>query len=81
MKFEGVVLEEKNDFYEYGDSSSFFILTKDGTETGHYFIMRQGNKIYSLALGGINFDDPKDWEELVEPKLQLLSAYNLRESR
>ena len=75
LKLQGVVQEERTNFYRYGDTSSFFVLKKDGSPVGNYFTVRQGAKTYSLMVAGVYFDDPELWKELVEPKLQRFTAY------
>ncbi len=76
LKLEGMVQEEKPGFYSYGESSSFFVLKKDGVPVGNYFTVREGTKTYSILLAGMYFDDPSVWKKLVEPKLKAFSTYN-----
>ena len=75
LKLQGMTQEEKVDFYKYGDSSSFFILKKDGMPVGNYFTVREGTKTYTILLAGMYIDDPEVWKELVEPKLKAFSTY------
>jgi len=75
LKAKGIEEQEVKDFYRYGDSSSFYILKKEGEPVGNYFTVREGDKLYSLILSGMYFDDPKVWKEIIEPKLKRFSAY------
>lgn len=76
LKAKGIEEQEVKDFYRYGDSSSFFLLKKEGKPIGNYFTVREGNKVYSLILSGMYFDDPKVWKEIIEPKLKRFSVYS-----
>lgn len=75
LKLQGIVQEEKAGFYTYGDSSSFFVLKKDGKPVGNYFSVREGTKTYSILLAGMYIEDSDIWKELVEPKLKAFSVY------
>jgi hypothetical protein len=69
-------LEEKNDFFKYGDESSYYVLlSKNNVPGGSYFVTREGTRVYSLIVAGAVFDDPEMWAELVMPKLQKFSAH------
>lgn len=78
LKIYGVEKEEIPNFYNYGDSSRFYALKKDGRNVGNYFTVIDGKKVFSLFVVGVYFDDPATWKGLVEPKLKLLSAYDLK---
>lgn len=74
--FEGMKLEEKKDFFKYGDESSYYVLlSKEGAPGGSYFVTREGSKVYSLLVAGVVFDDAAEWGALVTPKLQKFSAH------
>ena len=75
LKFQGIVQEEKPGFYNYGDSSDFFVLKKNGVPVGNYFSVREGTKTYSILLAGMYIEDPEIWKELVEAKLKAVSTY------
>ncbi len=72
----GLKMEEKKDFFKYGDESTYFVLlSKQGAPGGSYFITREGSKVYTLIVAGAVFDDPEAWAELVTPKLKKFSAH------
>lgn len=71
----GLKLEERKDFFRYGDDSSFYVLTKDGQPVGNYFVTREGAKVYSAAVIGAYFSEPAEWAALITPKLQKFSAH------
>ncbi|HEV3469775.1 MAG TPA: hypothetical protein VG148_10675 [Pyrinomonadaceae bacterium] len=74
MGLEGLKVEERKDFFRYGDASSFHVLTREGAPVGNYFVTREGAKVYSVLIAGFYFDDPEQWAELVTPRLQKFSA-------
>lgn len=71
----GIRQREIKDFYKYGDSSSFYVLEKDGRPIGNLFSVRDGKRIYTLVMSGFYFDDSATWKELVEGKLRKFSNY------
>lgn len=75
LKAQGIEEEEIPDFYRYGDSSSFYVLKKEGKPIGNYFTVREGAKTYSVIISGRYFDDPQVWKEIMEPKLKQFSLY------
>jgi hypothetical protein len=75
LKAKGIQEEEIPNFYGYGDSSSFYVLKKEGKPIGNYFTVREGSKTYTVILSGMYFDDPQVWKEIMEPKLSRFSAY------
>ena len=75
LRIEGLKMEEKKEFFRYGDESAFYVLTKDGNPVGNYFVTRAGTKLYSVLIAGVYFDDPQTWAGLVSPKLEKFSAY------
>lgn len=73
--FEGMKLEEKKDFFRYGDDSAYYVLvSKEGSPGGCYFVTRVGAKVYSLIVAGVVFDEV-GFAELVKPKLEKFSAH------
>jgi hypothetical protein len=76
LRVAGIVTREVKDFYEYGDSSAFYVLEKDGNAVGNVFSARDGRKICLIVLSGMYFDDPATWAELIEDKLERFSAYD-----
>ncbi len=75
LRREGVKIQEVKGFKKYGDDSSFSLLTKDGHVVGNIFTLRAGTRLYTVILAGMYIDDPQIWDELILPKLNLLSEY------
>jgi hypothetical protein len=75
LKAKGIEEEEIANFYRYGDSSSFYLLKKEGKPIGNYFTVREGSKTYTVILSGMYLDDPQVWKEIMEPKLKQFSVY------
>jgi hypothetical protein len=76
LRMAGLGTREVKGFYTYGDSSTFYILEKDGNAVGNVFSVRDGRKICLIVLSGMYFDDPDAWADLVEEKLERFSAYD-----
>lgn len=75
MRVAGIKSRKIDEFYAYGDSSTFYVLEMDGKPVGNMFLTRDGKKIYLIIMSGFYFDDPGAWKELVEEKLRRFSAY------
>jgi hypothetical protein len=75
LKAQGIQEEEIPNFYDYGDSSSFYLLKKEGKPIGNYFTVREGVKTYSVILLRMSFDDPQVWKKIMEPKLKQFTVY------
>ena len=75
-KLGGAPVTESKEFYNYGDESFFGFLMGEKGPGGNLFITRVGTKVYVVLIGGVFFDNPDDWEELISPKLQYLESYN-----
>lgn len=75
LKAKGIEEEEIPNFYRYADSSSFYLLKKEGKPIGNYFTVREGTKTYTVIISGMYFDDPQMWREIMEPKLKQFSVY------
>lgn len=71
----GLKMEERKDFFKYGDESSYYVLSKEGRPGGSYFVTRIGPRVYSVLIAGVNFEDGATFAELVTPKLEKFSAY------
>lgn len=76
LRAAGIESREVKKFYEYGDSSTFYILEQDGSPVGNVYSLRDGSKVYLIVLSGMYFDDPATWADLVEEKLERFSAYD-----
>lgn len=77
-KLEGITIEEKKGFFQYGDTSTFYVLLKDGNPIGNYFSTREGRKVYTLTISGMYIDDAELWGEMIMPKLKRFSEYKSR---
>ena len=75
LRIAGIKTREIKDFFMYGDSSTFYMLEKDGKPVGNLYSVRHGKKIYLIILSGMYFDDAAVWKELVEEKLKKFSGY------
>ncbi len=75
LKLGGIEAREIEKFHEFGDSSEFYVLEKDGNPVGNLFSARQGTKVYSLVMSGMYFEDPDAWKELMNGRLAKFTAY------
>jgi hypothetical protein len=75
-KLGGAAVSEAKGFFTYGDESFFGFLMGEKGPGGNLFITRTGTKVYVVLIGGVYFDNPDDWAELITPKLQYLESYN-----
>ena len=75
-KLGGATVNESERFFAYGDESFFGFLMVEKGPGGNLFITRTGTKIYVVLIGGVYFDNPDDWAELITPKLQYLESYS-----
>jgi hypothetical protein len=75
LKSNDIEQREVENFYSYGDSSSFAILEKDGHPIGNVFSAREGRRVFMLTLSGMYFDDAATFKELIERRLKKFSAY------
>jgi len=76
LKANGVEQREIENFYQYGDKSTFYLLEKDGHPIGNLFTVREGKRVLVLLISGMYFDDQASWRELVGEKLRKFSAYS-----
>jgi hypothetical protein len=75
LKSNDVEQREVENFYSYGDSSTFAILEKDGHPIGNIFTARDGRRVFMLMLSGMYFEDAATFRELIESRLEKFSAY------
>ncbi len=75
LRIAGIKSREIENFYDYGDSSEFYVLEMEGRPVGNMFSVRDGKKIYLVIMTGMYFDDAAVWKELVEDKLKKFSGY------
>jgi len=75
-KLGGAAATESKEFFAYGDESFFAFLMGEQGPGGNLFITRSGTKVYIVIIGGVYFDNPDDWVEVIIPKLQYLESYS-----
>jgi hypothetical protein len=75
IKAGGLQIEEKKDFYSYGDNSAFYVLKEDGRPVGNYFTTRVGKKSFSFLITGMYIDDVRFCREVLEPRLEAFKSY------
>ena len=75
-KLGGATVTESKEFFAYGDESFFGFLMGEKGPGGNVFITRASTKVYAVLIGGVFFDNPDDWAELITPKLQYLESYS-----
>lgn len=59
--------------YRYGDWSYFGTLLFDGEARGLIFYMRDELTVYTLVISGFTMDMEAMWEQLILPRLEILS--------
>ena len=74
-KLGGAAATESKGFFVYGDESFFAFLMGEKGPGGNLFITRTGTKVYIVIIGGVYFDNPDDWADVIIPKLQYLESY------
>ncbi len=73
-EFRRMDLVEDPDCLRYGEEWFCGILMNEGTPVGHYFTMRTGRKIYTIALSGLYVDKAAAWSGLLLPRLEYLAS-------
>ncbi len=68
-------IQDRDHLFSWGDQSRFVIVTIDGLPVGNLFIARKGERIVSLILTGVYFDDSIAISELLLPQLNELDQY------
>jgi hypothetical protein len=71
----GITLDENNEFFHYGDESTYQTLIRNGLPVGVYFLMREKNRSYSLMIRGIEIRDASFLNDNLLPRLKLLMSY------
>ena len=69
---EGVGQVERNDLFQWGDSSKFCLLEAEGMPVVVVFSARKETRVFLITVSGIYFDDSSDIEELLGKKLRAL---------
>ncbi len=63
---------ERNDLFQWGDSSKFCLLEAEGAPVGVVFSAPKETRVFLITVSGIYFDDSSDIEELLGKKLRAL---------
>jgi hypothetical protein len=66
---------DRNDLFRWGDDSSLSIISSDGEPVGNLFCARKGNRVFTLLMVGLYFDDAEGIRNLLGPKLAQLEKY------
>jgi hypothetical protein len=69
--------EPRDDLLKWGDESRSTILTMNGNRAGNYFVARKGDRIFSLMVSGVYYDDPAMFDALVRPHLERMTQQGL----
>jgi len=69
---EGVEQVERNDLFQWGDSSKFCLLEAEGVPVGVVFSARKETRVFLISISGVYFDDSAAIEELLGEKLRAL---------
>jgi hypothetical protein len=84
LKLGDTKIQEKKEFYQWGDESFFADIMGKNGPAGNVFGTRLGKKTYWFMVAGLYFEDRSQWEEFIAPKLRYLETYdplNRREER
>ena len=69
---EGVEQAERNDLFQWGDSSKFCLLETEGVPVGVVFSARKETRVFLISISDVYFDDSAAIEELLGEKLRAL---------
>jgi hypothetical protein len=61
--------------FQWGDQSYSAYLEKNDTRVGNLIVVRKGNKIFSLILSGLYFDNAEYVKQLLIPKLEKMVSF------
>jgi len=70
----GAEFSEDPKLFTLGDENYSAYMMKDDTKIGNVLVIRKGNTIFSLLIGGVYFDDPQLLHELMSPKLEKVAG-------
>ena len=60
----------------FGDQQGAYLLqTEEGLPAGNMVMFREGKLLYLLSIGGIYFDSIADLEDMLEPEIERLRAF------
>ena len=63
---------ERNDLFQWGDRSRFYILEADGTPVGNSFTTVKGKRVFMVNFSGVFFVNPVAIRNLLVPHLDAL---------
>lgn len=66
----GVELRRRDDLLDFGDQRYAAIITRDGSNIGNLFAVREGPNVHTLLVSGLYFDDPAAVRELLQPMIE-----------
>ena len=69
----GIEARDDSGRFRYGDWSYFGTLVSGDEAQGIVFYMRDGLTVYTLMIGGLAMDVDSVWEQLLLPRLEMLS--------
>ncbi len=72
-------VEERNDLFSWGETSKFGLLMSEGDPFGNALAAYKGSKSVLIVFSGVYFDDAEALNELLEPTLMSLEAYEPEE--
>ena len=65
LETDGVVLQERDELFDWGDNSSSEVMVVDGEPVGHVIIARKGKAVFSTTIGGLYIEDPAELSALL----------------
>jgi hypothetical protein len=69
----GVTLEERNEFFRWGDQSRSAVVMYEGQPAGHYFICRKGKNVFVVEFTGVTFaEDRETFAKMLRPCLEAM---------
>lgn len=68
-------LREVTDLFSIGDKSRIGFMTFDEYRSGMLLVIRKGNNVYCLIIGGFYIDDPEVLKSLFLPRMALLAQF------
>ncbi|MGD2073604.1 MAG: hypothetical protein PVG38_01570 [Gammaproteobacteria bacterium] len=73
----GIEARDDSERFRYGDWSYFGTLVAEGGERGFVFYMRDDLTVYLLMLSGMRMNVEDLWEQLLLPRLEMLTRTQL----
>lgn len=69
---EDVDFVPRNDLFSGGDERYCAAISSGGTALGHVLLVREGQNVFTLTIGGAFLGDPSEFQALVEPRLDAM---------